>query len=337
MAAAVSIYDIARRAGVSHVTVSNVLNRRGFEHKVSRTRAGQIRSIATELGYVPHRAARTLKLGKTYTVVVATKAQLHHPHVHELIEELREAFIPHGYQILLELLHRTPNPEGVLRSFTAGSADGLIVFGYETEWLGKLVANVPRGMPMVLVGPWEVAGFSSVSYDRVKAAELAVSHLVQLGHRRVLMIYDIQDDLPARQRVEGYRLVLDRAEIPFDESLLIRCAADGDVRALWTKLKSIQPRPTAVYCYNDELALRLLQVIHSERLRVPESVAVVTQGNSRLTTLDETPLTAVDTNNRGIAQAVTEMLLAQIEKPNQEPRRVLVDPSLVVRASTVGA
>ncbi len=94
--AAVSLRDIARRARVSHVTVSNVLNRVGREKEVSSRTALLIRRLAREMNYVPNQAARTLKLGKTQTIALATRNSLRYAYSHELVEGLQAQLSTYG-------------------------------------------------------------------------------------------------------------------------------------------------------------------------------------------------------------------------------------------------
>ncbi|MBI4028428.1 MAG: LacI family DNA-binding transcriptional regulator [Verrucomicrobia bacterium] len=334
MISRVSIYDIAQRMGVSHTTVSNVLNRHGHERKVSRARSLQIRRFAEKMGYSPNHAARSLKLGRTNTILLSAFEALHHPHIHEMIEELQAALMPHGYQMMLNLMRNATDLTGVLRAFSCGWSDGAILLTNSTLFLEEMLQDRRREMPLVLVGPAHHLKVSCVSYNRAKAAELAVTHLLQQGHRRVAMVLDARDDLPGRKRVEGYRSAMEKEGLLADERLFIRSPVDADMRALWAGIERLKPRPTAVFCYNDELALGLLQAVHRAGLRVPEDVALVTMANSRLTTVADVPLTAVDTNNRGIAKTAVEMLLAQVRDSKAPVRQVLVEPFLVERASS---
>lgn len=336
--------DIARTLGVSQTAVGYALGRHSANSPIKLSQHSQQRILeaARQMRYVPNRSARSLKLGRTNTILLATAEPLHNVYIHELVEEIEAELVDRGYEVLLRLLHRlmarTPDPEGAMRTFSRAYADGAILLGTDalSVTYEMLVEKWPAELPVVNVGPGEHPRISSVSYDRVKATELGVGHLFDQGHRRIALVFDAVDRLPSQQRLQGYRAALAKGGVEFDESLLFRTPADCDVKALWTRIANVQPRPTAMFCYNDELALRLIQIIHRVGLRVPQDIALVTLNNSRLACLDEVPLTAVDINNARIAQAVVETLLERIKKPDAAVRHILVEPHLVVRASSAG-
>ncbi len=336
MKSSVSLHDIARRARVSHVTVSNVLNRHGFEHKVSPSKATRIRALALQMGYVPHHAARSLKLGKTSTIALVTSWGLRYPHVHELVEQIRAELSVHRYHLSLELAYQASDEENVELAFLSGRYDGVIRFGLE-DWAKEKISVVRRrGMPVVVFGPVRDRRTDSVDYDRLKAARLAAEHLVQSGHRNIAAVVGPGEYLDNSLRMQGYRQALRQAGLDLNSSLIFPCAVEGDPKELWRQVLSGAVRPTAVLCYNDELAAVLLHAIRSSGFRVPEDVAVVAADNTWVGRLAEIPLTCVDTNREEIARALVGLLLERMNHPLAAPKRVLIEPHLVVRASSGG-
>lgn len=334
MRSKVSIYDIARLADVSHVTVSNVLNRRGQERFVSRHRAEQIRGLAARMGYVPHPVARSLKSGRTHTIVLATLQSLHHPYIHEVVEEIQTELSRHGYDLNLALMRCAVDEENVGRTFASGRYDGVIVHGVTSGLRQRLRIIRQGGMPVVVIGAMEDLDLDNVDYDRVETVRLGTAHLLQRGHARVALVFDAIECLERSSRLKGYRLALEEAGASFDESLLFPWQTDDDPAELWQRIAALPPRPTAIFSYNDELAVGLLHTIRAAGLRVPEDLAIVTQNNTRLTRIAEVPLTVVDGDSRGVASAAVENLLEQINHPLAPRRRVLRKPVLLVRAST---
>lgn len=329
--------DIAERLGVSQQAVAYALSERPAHHKkLSLETRQRILNTARKAGYVPHQAARSLRRGQTDNILVTTQAELHMAHVHLQISALHLELVSQGKEMLLELGSKSNSPDRVLRMLFGGSADALIVLG-DGDWLAQLLYGLPDKLPKVMIGPGNPPGISSVEYDRVWATELAVTHLLEQGHRQVAMVYDFQESIPSKERLRGHRLALKKRGLKVDESLLFRAVAEPpNAVPIWEKICSRRPLPTAIFCYNDELALALIQAIRLDGLRVPEDVALVTMGDSRFTQLGDVPLTTVDMNPRQIAQVAVKMLLEQIQTPDVPVRRALVEPSLVVRASTLG-
>lgn len=295
-----------------------------------------ILSTVKQMGYVPHHGARSLKSGRTNTIVVATCEALHHPYVHELIEELQAALASHGYQLTLELMHRASDQQSVYRSFVNGRCDGVVTLQLPFFARKTLEDIHRRGMPVIAVEPGEPPSFSCVDYDRVEAARIGTEHLLKLGHRRVALVFDAEEGIRRQQRLRGYCTALEQSGLTFDDSLLFPCPIEANAEDLWRRMGSLKHKPTGLICYNDELAVRLLRAIRSEQVRVPEDMAMIVLGNSRMVTFVEVPLTAVDTNNLGIANAVVKVLLEEIENPGAPPHKVLVKPFLVERASSAG-
>lgn len=329
--------DIAERLGLTQQAVAYALSDRpDYRLKLNRETRQRVLETAQQLGYVPHHAARALRRGRTDTVLVSTREQLHHAHVHEFIEALNEALVPHGKEMLLEMSARNETSARVLQTLAAGTADALVLLGYNRPALEELLRALPPRLPKVMVGPGDPPGIATAEYDRVRATELATSHLLEQGHREVALVFDITTDLPPQERLRGYRQAIERAGRRVDQSLLFRASAhEPDGVALWGRLRARQPRPTAVVCYNDELTLALLQAIHAEGRRVPQDVALATMSNTRLTRLGDVPLTSVDVDQPGIARAAVKIVLDQMQNPSAPVRHVRVQPRLVVRASSI--
>lgn len=330
--------DIAARLGLTQQAVAYALSSRpDYRKKLSSQTRQRVLDTARQLGYVPHRAARSLRRGRTDTVLVTTRAQLHHAHVHELLEALNEALMARGKEMLLGMSTRAETSTRVRQTLAGGGADALVMLGYNRLTLKELLPALALGLPKVMIGPGAPANLSTVEYDRVFATELATAHLLAQGHRDVALIYDVIDDLPSEERLRGYRQAMDQTGVRVDPSRLLRASAqEPDGAALWKRLRALQPRPTAAVCYNDELTLALLQTICAEGGRVPRDLALVTMNNTRLTRLSLVPLTTVDVDPPSIARTAVEVLMEQMENPLAPVRHERITPRLVVRASSGG-
>jgi LacI family transcriptional regulator len=164
---------------------------------------------------------------------------------------------------------------------------------------------------------------------------LATRHLIGQGHRRVaLVLHGLRSQVYA-EREQGYRSALEEASIAFDQSLVFPWELGSDQHALWTRIKTANPRPTGVVLYNNELAADILSLIRQDGFRVPQDVALITHGNSKWNERLEVPLSAVDSDPGELAEAIVDSLLKQIKTPELPPRTVLLRPRLFARASSL--
>lgn len=334
MRSPVTLQDIARRARVCHTTVSRALNNR-YNGEVSEKRAERIRRIAHELDYVPNHAALTLRRGRTHCIAVATHMSLQYAHANEMVEHLHAELTPLGYHLSLDLLYHVKDEESAWRFLDRSRCDGLIRLGALPNDGPRLVALRQKGLPVVIATGEFFPDLDCVDLDCAEAARRPVAHLVEQGHRRVALVYGVAEGRDSA-RVKGYQAALAAARLPFAEELLFQWTIDAAAAELWARIVGTIPRPTAIFTYNEEVAMGLLPVIRKAGLRVPHDVAIVTQGNTRLVRLAEAPLTAVDSNHAAIAKAAVERLMAQIEDPYTPPKQVRVEPLLVVRESSGG-
>jgi LacI family transcriptional regulator len=333
----VTQFEIADKLGISRQAVGFALSRDASDHGRLRPETRQqILATARQLGYVPHRAARNLASGKTYTIILATHTSLRYAYASELIEELELALTPHGYHLNLELLHHVKDEDSIYRTFSPGHCDGVIKFdahSFDHEH-DQLVASRQRGLPVVAVHLNQRPELDSVCTDVAEEARLATAHLLEQAHRRIAYVVDAVECVSRQTRLTGYRRAFAQAGVEYDEALVIPWRADVNPRGLWAQITALSPRPTGIVCYNAELTVALLLEIRKHGVRVPEDMALVSEGDTPLHVLVDPPLTATDRNNRGVAAVVVERLLAQMRDPQTPPQQILVKPFLVERASS---
>ncbi len=335
MEAVLTQNQLAKRLGMPRTTVAAALNPK-IASKLRPEVRERVEKAARRLGYVPHRAARNLASGKTYTIVLATHTSLRYTYASELIEELEVALTTHGYHLNLELLHHAKDEESIYRTFSPGHCDGVIKFDslrpdHEHD---QLVAIRRRGLPVVVADMDPRADLDSVYIDVAEEARLATAHLLEQGHRRIVYVVDAVDGISRQTRLTGYRRALAQAGVEYDETLVIPWQADVNPGGLWAQIAALSPQPTAILCYNPELTVALLLEMRKHGVRVPEDMAIASEGDSPLHTLLDVPLTGIDRNNRGVAAAVVERLLAQMRDPRTPPQHILVKPFLVERESS---
>ncbi len=333
---AVTMRDVADRAGVSVKTVSNVVN--GFRH-VSPDMRARVQRALDDLGYRMNVPARSLRSGRTGVITLAV------PELRQAyFAELGGAVVRHAEEAgLLVLVEQTlESRERETEVLTGGR--GRLVDGVIFSPLGlgpDDLAAVRPDLPVVLLGERAVDGpLDHVSIDNVAAARDVVAHLVGLGRRRVAAV-GVQPDVPvgpAQQRSRGYARALAAAGLPAPPELLVPVAAGhraAGAEAVARLLDGAHPPPDAVFCFNDMLAHGALHELLRRGVRVPDDVALAGFDDVEESRFTTPPLTTVAPGLDDIARHAVALLRERMAEPDVPPRAVTVAHRLVVRGSTV--
>ncbi|PZA21570.1 LacI family transcriptional regulator [Modestobacter versicolor] len=327
--------DVAAHAGVSHQTVSRVVN--GHPNVAPTTRERVLRSIA-ELGYRPNTAARALVTGSTRTIGLVTSHINQYGPAQTLLG-LEKAARAAGYSLGVAILD--DDSEGAMREavdrFVAQSVDAVVAlstYGQAVEALGRFRAPVP--LIAVQVGHDPV--HPTVWVDQEVGAALATRHLLGLGHRTVQHVTGPGDSLEARGRVVGWRRELVSAGAPVPDVAYGNWwpssghAAGRQLAARVRAGRRSGEPVTAVFVANDQMALGVINALHDEGLSVPGDVSVVGFDDVPEAAYYTPPLTTVRQDFAELGRRGVQSVLARLrgEAFHAEP----VMPQLVVRAST---
>ncbi|MFC9861847.1 MULTISPECIES: LacI family DNA-binding transcriptional regulator [unclassified Streptomyces] len=329
------IKDVARRAGVSVGTVSNVINRP--EAVLPETRARVLAAI-DELGYVRSESARQLRAGRS-RIMALLVLDMGNPFFVDVARGAERAARQAGLGVMVCNSDQSPAEEAeYLGLFAEQRVCGVLVTPADATGR-NLEAFSRHRIPFVLVD--RVApGVEScaVSVDDVRGGALAVGHLVSAGHRSVAYVSGPGDLHQIRDRREGALAALAEAGLP-PEALVeipsdrLDVAAGRDAGA---RLLGLVPRPTAVFCANDLLALGVLQALYAAGVRVPQDVAIVGYDDIEFAAAAAVPLTSVRQPAVVMGRMAAELLLeeADDEDGGHRHRNVVLQPELVVRASS---
>lgn len=327
--------DVAKLAGVSSKTVSNVVN--GYVHVTPQMRSRVLAAIS-ELNYVPNLSARNLRTGRTGIIALAVP-DLSIPYFAELAGHVTEAAEERSYTILID---QTEGLEARERRI-AGGLRAHVIDGLIFSPLAMGVAEIAAASgetPMVLLGEREhPAHMDHVAVDNVAAARTATRHLLALGRSRIAAVGGPLERRTGTGalRLAGFRAALEEAGADLDERLLVPARhfhrSDG-VRAM-EQLLQLRDLPDAVFCFNDLLALGALHVLRRRGIRVPEQVAVVGFDDIEESHFSDPTLTTVSPDKRHIASAAVDLLVQRLEGARDtDAREVLVDYQLVERESS---
>ncbi len=333
-----TMHDVARVAGVSIKTVSNVIN--DYPHVRPTTRSRVLDAIA-ELDYRPNLSARGLRSGRTGVIGLAVPA-LKENYFAELADAVIRAAARRGLGVVVEQTSGERDAEllavsGAARPrFLDGMLFSPVSLGQDDA--GALATNIP----LVLLGERIFGGPTDhVVMHNTSAACAAVDHLIGIGRRRIAIIGAGADDGEvgsAALRLRGYRRALENAGIAADESLIRRAAhwnravgADVVQRMLAEGVSF-----DAVFAMNDTLALGALRALGAAGIRVPEDVAVIGFDNIDEAQYSVPSLSTVDTGREEIAETAVELLLERIDEKTDPapPRTIKPDFRIIAREST---
>lgn len=324
--------DVGRLAGVSHQTVSRVIN--GSRHVRPATRE-RVLAAMRELGYRPNSIARALVTGRSQTLgVVSFDTTLYGPA--STLFGIERAAHEAGYFIIiasLKALDRASVSEAVERLSLHG-VDGILVI-VSDQGSAEALLGAPPAVPMVAVEGGPDQGIPVVAVDQREGARLATRHLLELGHRTVWHAAGPATSLEARERVRGWEAALVQAGAPVPPPL----TGDWSARSGYFlgRQLSREASATAVFVGNDQMALGLLRAMHEAGRSVPGDVSVVGFDDIPEAPFFTPPLTTVRQDFGEVGSRSLRVLVRAIESHlagTQPPGGSLVAPELMVRAST---
>jgi LacI family transcriptional regulator len=338
----VTIRDVAAAAGVSHQTVSRVINNRPDVADSTRQRVWQ---VIEALNYQPSAIARSLIRQRSFTLGVVT-AGLQYVGPSRTLSGITEQAEEMGYTLVLKELPRfeTNEVQPLLNALLARQVDGILwavpEIGANRDWLAS--EPLELGAPLIFLTMQARPGVSSVSVDNHRGGCLATAHLLQQGYRHIGHVAGPLDWWEARQRLAGWRDTLRAAGLPASDQQWVAgdwSAASG-AQAIGTLLEAY-PEMDALFVANDQMALGVLQVACRRGLVVPGDLAVVGFDAIPESAYYWPPLTTVyqDLHELGCT-AVWELGRAVEAGHGQEAPvgavSLCLEPALIVRASSAG-
>jgi DNA-binding LacI/PurR family transcriptional regulator len=324
--------DVAKEAGVSHQTVSRVLNDHPNVRPDTRTR---VEEAIARLGYRRNLVARALVTKRSRTLgVVSFDTTLYGPA--SMVYGIEQAARTAGYFVSIVSLKSidTAGVRDALDYLAEQSVDGVVVVAPQRS-AAEALASLPAGVPAVVLEGSHVVDVSAVCIDQVEGARLATRHLLDLGHETVWHIMGPSDWLETEGRVTGWRTALEEAGRPVPAPL----AGDWSPRAGYEAGKSLAKMDgvTAVFAANDQMALGVLRALSELGVRVPGQMSVVGFDDIPESEFFSPPLTTVRQDFAVVGRHCIEVLLRQIDAGPTAYERLVVRPSFVVRSSTAPA
>jgi LacI family transcriptional regulator len=327
----VTLAEIAQVANVSVSTVSRALSNKNYPLKEENRE--RIRKLADEMGYKPNLVARSLQSNRTHLVGVIVD-RMQSPFAAATVQGIQDGLRNAGYSISIAYSNRdTALAIEAINTFYSHQVDGLIILN---SWLHTF--NDPilalQDRPFVFVN--RVFGSCAQKCvgpgDRY-GAQLATQHLVDLGHRRIGYIHGMADWTEAQNRLAGYKDVLDKNNLPFDEVLVRQgdWGVDSGYQA-GKELLALNTCPTAIFAANDIMAMGAMYALQEAGLKIPEDMAMVGYDDRDFAAWTRPPLTTVRMPSYEMGQASARLLLHQISGEELDDA-TQIPGTLIVRES----
>ncbi|HLH59321.1 MAG TPA: substrate-binding domain-containing protein [Streptosporangiaceae bacterium] len=331
---AAGMKDVASLAGVAVGTVSNVLNHPDLVRPQTRAR---VEAAMEELGFIPNASARQLRAGRSRCLGLVV-LDVTNPFFTEVARGVEDYAQAQGYAVILCNSDEAEDKERrYLRLLEEQRVRGVLI----TPVHGRAAALRrirDRGTPVVLLDRPGPADYCSVAVDDRQGGELAVAHLLGLGHRRIALVNGpVAIRQCADRRRGAYQAVvkagLDPAAVLTEitvPAMNTRCGADA-----FDELRAARVPPAAAFCTNDLLALGLLRRLSQSGAQVPGDIAIVGYDDIDFAADSAVPLTSVRQPKYQLGRTAAELILEEADRPeDHEHRRLVFTPELIIRASS---
>jgi LacI family transcriptional regulator len=341
---AAGMKDVASLAGVAVGTVSNVLNHPDLVRPLTRAR---VEAAMEELGFIPNGSARQLRAGRSRCLGLVV-LDVTNPFFTEVARGVEDYAQAAGYAVILCNSDEADDKERrYLRVLEEQRVRGILITPVHGR-APELRRIRDRGTPVVLLDRPGSAGQCSVAVDDRRGGEIAVSHLLELGHRRIALVNGPVAIRQCADRRRGALRAVERAgldpaavltevTVPAMNARAGAAAADELLSVVRSGAGRAGPGrgPTAVFCTNDMLALGLLRRLGQAGVAVPGDLAVVGYDDIEFAADAAVPLTSVRQPKYQLGRAAAELLLDEADRPDEhEHRRFVFKPELVARASS---
>jgi LacI family transcriptional regulator len=325
--------DVAAHAGVATSTVSHVVN--GTRPVSAELRARVLEAIE-QTGYSPNKVARSLVTSDTHLIGIVMSA-LTNRFLVPVVAAIDRAGRRHGYSsVLADSRDRVDDEAEAVSMLLSRRVDGIVLAPAAGDRRRVLDRLLSEQVPTVLIDRFADDRFDQVGVENVEATASLVQDLAALGHTRISLISGLSGLSTSIERVAGYRLGLERAQLTFDRELIAcgKSEADRAQHAVSTLLDKARP-PTAIVSGNNYMTIGVLRELRARRLRVPDDIAVVAYDDLEFADVFEPRLTAIAQPVPLIATKAVNLLIRRMADKDRtgQPQRIQLPGTFVHRES----
>jgi LacI family transcriptional regulator len=329
------MHEVARRAGVSLGTVSNVLNHPELVAEETRER---VQRTMDELDFVRNGSARHLRVGSTQSIGLVV-LDVSNPFFTEVARGAEDAASERGYIVILCNSDNSPGKErNYLHVLQEQRVSGVLIVPVDDKANYAWELRRSRTALVLLDRVSQDASTCSVSVDDVCGGELAGQHLLELGHRRIAFIHGPFTSAQYADRLLGLRQAVAGVGLDPDGAITPIAAATDNAHAGAACVESflqLEDRPTAIFCGNDYLAMGVMYELARRQVVIPRDVALIGYDDIDLASMLAVPLTTIRQPKYDLGFAATDLLLDEVtNKGSHTHRQIVFRPELIVRQST---
>jgi LacI family transcriptional regulator len=326
-----TIYDVAKRAGVSIATVSAVLNKSKF---VSDDLANRVKDAATALDYQINHLARSVQLGSSRTIgMLIPSFATPDPFFAEVVRGAEDVLSRSDYALLLgQTYNDLARQSKYLQAFRARLVDGILLFqssGDDPE----LLKYSDQGKAVVFVGriPENVKG-DVAAFDIAAGTQIGIEHLIKRGHKRIALVTVASSTSVQSSRLAGWRRALHAQGLPAPEQhhRSTSLSADG-AREVTRSLLKLSPRITAIFADNLLHLTGILQALRELNLACPSEVEVLSSDDAEWLDVFEPSISAIIQPGYKLGVAAADLLLKRLRNPKRKLQKILLQPALKIR------
>ena len=335
----ITINDVAKRAGVSKVTVSAVINDKNCVRPVTRD---LVLNVMKELNFRPKGMARILKSGFTDKSIGIILKDLNYPFYTSIATGIREYANGKGYSVVVTSSENDSECERQFSHlFSTKDIKGAIIAPLvegeaEIEHLFKLKMI---NYPFVLLEDIKGIKANVVAIDNQKAIMQAVKYLIDAGHTRIVHFAGPPSSSHTQERIDGFRQAFSESTLVYNKDMIVSagCKYTESFGKTLEYFKHKKPKnyPTAIVCFNDRQALAVMMALKELNIRVPDDISVIGNDDIEYAKFYPIPLTTIRAPQQEIGRKAAEILIRNIEAPKQLPiEKVILDTEFVLRESS---
>jgi LacI family transcriptional regulator len=332
----VSIRDVAQKAGVSLGTVSNAFNR---PDALAPATLKRVQKAVADLGFVPNASARTLRAGKT-RVLGLVVPDISNPFFTDISKGVNDAVLAAGYVVILCNTDESSEKEDkYLDVLTSQNVQGILITPARDSY-SNLKTITDRGIGLTLVDRIAVGlEACSVGVDDAQGGALALNHLTELGHRKILLLTGAENIPQVAEREKGIKEAIKKApagDRPDLQTIRVDAmAAHAAEEALSNYLTSNKLDITGIICGNDLVALGAIRALRAKGIDVPGEVSVIGYDDIDFAQSASVPLTSIAQPKYQLGLAAAQLAIEECEDPSKHThQRIEFQPQLIVRNST---
>lgn len=323
--------DVAKLANVSPATVSRVLSNPDLVSKETREK---VLDVINKVNYKPHIVARQFRTKETKIILVVVP-DITSAFFSRVLRGIEHVAVQHGYQVILgDTENEIKREQEYINLLLQKQADGMVLLTARQD--KSKLEEISEHFPMVLACEY-VDGLNvpTVSIDNISSARKATEHLIKLGHTKIAHITGSMNVILSRDRLRGFQQAMMSYDLEIDSSFIQESDASYESGYdQMMKLLALETPPTAVFAFNDEVAIGAMKAAKDSQLSIPDDIAIVGFDNINMASIIEPNLTTINQPKYEIGKKAMELLLNIINGEPLQKKKFVMRDELIIRESS---